>query len=753
MPCERMMPKCAHCGLSTIPFSTYRLSSPIPPVVTVLPRLTSPALGVRIHQGSLLRPTRPLLYRNIVANTLADTPSGYIQDPSNHPRQMVSYERISPQSQSALEAIEMERKLMESESLAFSGYTTLRIQENKKVLLTEASTLAQLQSAVQTLEEELPRLAALVGTVVDKPITSAKLFHLKLQQHQRRLSDNNDVFHVAPAPLPEYEIVTGEDGEDCILRRRKRREDDVEESEEAPLLESLGKEELDPALIQPEKVEVTVRDVNHVRYLLGVGYRRLSKFELAETVLMEILNSDIGNADAIESLLEMYAGMSAAGRIQTLLEFLSREYKREAIRGVGEGGPQASANPTPQLTIPTSVCEGAHSDVVPPDEGIPTYEDHLSDEVTTSSVLTPVELAVTLLADMIVEAAATHCAEHGEGSTCRFFLTALEPFARHLERAFLGLLLEALFRSIDEQHYLARFGNAEAADTEGPVRYNQVSLSPDTVKLVYALVIAFLKTLLARRLDELVVDPLRFRFFVLTKLHAALRSAGRKHESYAFAKQLFDLYRANSSLHRQRMAAAAARSQGGDPNHAPGPSPGGDPNSSATRRREGEGEVGKGALDDQDANYQAALFQYLHDRAQDSAVEGRRLCLAAMDEFPESAAPWETLAMLLRRENPDGAGRDAITAARRGLRLEPLRLSLLLTCATLYREAGQAELSAWLLDRYREVGDRLGQGVGPAGLQAIADEILRVTESHAMPWDTSEKGEAEGTEGREEGGL
>lgn len=739
--------------------------------------------------AALLRPTRVCLYRNVTRNTLADTPSGYIQDPRAGPTSMPRYDSVSRVGAAALEAMERERELLEREELAYNGYTTLRIQALKEVVLNNASTPAELQPTATALEEELAALSAVVGQEVEKPMSTQRLLLLKWQQRQQRLQDRENAFQVPVPQTPAFRVVAAPDGAEVLERPgRDTALPAVHETDDAYLSQNVEAEELKPEALVLDTTVVTVADVNHVRYLLGLTYRRLGRFEEAEKVLYAILAADVTSVDAMESLLEMDTGIEGwAPRIRVLLDYLQVEY----TKAVEEGRLQPAVTDRAATAPPsdggvgafgsaatTSATTSSSSAVPPgsaPSSALPRVDAAADAELSKavaaaaprgtsltraspspppSSLLTggeyatlpqvaPAESAMSLLSDLIVEAAGRTCAADGEGATSRFFIEALGPIVRALGREYGPALLEALFRAVDEQHFMARFDSAD--------------MPPEARKFAFSLVIAFLKALLARRIHEMLPQPERFQFFTLVKLHAALRSSARLHESYTICEQMMRLYRAHSSVYRARVLAmtSAAPRQMGAPSSAFGehhgaaaledeeghvqalPSEGGaDVAAPAVQSPVyGDSTDASGAssaspaseppdvLDDQDANYREALFQYMNDRARDAPVLGRRLCLEAMTEFPRSAAPWETLALLLHKEDPKKNLTDAIVAARRAMELEPLNISVIVTLANLYKAAQRYELHDRMMDRYRLLSYMVEQGASVEDMLATAAEV------------------------------
>ncbi|KAG5478694.1 hypothetical protein LSCM1_06098 [Leishmania martiniquensis] len=734
----------------------------------------------------LLRPTRVCYERNIVRNTLADTPSGYIQDPRAHPVTMPRYDSVSRIGVAALEAMERERELLEREELAYPGYTTLRIQELKRIVASRASTKEELQHTADALREELGTLLAAVGQEVEKPMSTQRLLLLKWQQRQQRLQSRENAFQVGPPSTPAFRVVPQADGTEVIERPgRDTPRAPVHETDDAYLSQAVEAEELPPEALIPEKTIVTINDVNHVRYLLGLTYRQLKQYDKAERMFYDILADDVTNVDAVESLLELDTGIEGwAPRIRVLLDYLDKEYTKAVEEGqlqpasIPDKVPPAHAHcaeehraaldpdPAATLTFTQQPSSSSSSSVFAADAMATTGGIHMIHKPTpgyrTLPQVAPVEVALSLLSDLIVEAAAHKCSSDGEGAASRFFIEAMGPIVRALGLDHGCHLLEALFRAVDEQHFAVRF---DAND-----------MPPEARRFALSLVIAFLKALLARRIHEMLPEPTRFHFFTLVKLHAALRSAGRVHESYRICEELMVLYRANSSVHRARFgaasgaalrrsslsgmppspslsrvessclfgfsavgctgvaaaeaeagkaaaaAASAPPSQAADPSRAPDASPENVAEEAPPSASSRPGEP-PDVLDDQDANYREAFFQYVNDRALDSPALGRRLCMEAMTEFPLCAAPWETLALLLHKEDPTRNLGDAIIAARRAMELEPFNVRVVVTLANFYKASHRYELHDRMMDRYRLLSFMVEEGASEADMIATAAEI------------------------------
>ncbi|KAH8610806.1 hypothetical protein ERJ75_001063500 [Trypanosoma vivax] len=281
-----------------------------------------------------------------------------------------------------------------------------------------------------------------------------------------------------------------------------------------------------------------------------------------------------------------------------------------------------------------------------------------------------VELALVLLSDMIVEAAASHYTIHKEGSTTRYFYEIIYPLVNSLRPLYASMLLFCLFRCLDEHHIASRLKNTAIKESECAI----------------GLVISFLKMLLARRMYEIVEEPILFKFQILSKLHAALCFSDRKHESYSICEQLIAQYRCISQKYCS---------------------------SSESRIENRE------LLDSVEPVYKAALFQYVEDRSNDSLSTGRRLCVQAIEEYPQEAHPWETLALVLHKEDPANNLDDAIVAAKKAFSLNPVNPRVILMLANFYKAQKRYNLYEELLERYRALSTLLENG-------AKEDEINRM---------------------------
>ncbi|PBJ79668.1 hypothetical protein BCY84_02395 [Trypanosoma cruzi cruzi] len=544
-------------------------------------------VNIMVQQRRYVKRSTKLDFRNITENTLADTPSGYIQDPANHPKQMVTYRKIAPEEHALLEEMEIEYDLMHREELAYNGYTTIAIQKWKEIVLKSNSTPEELESACTHLQETLNEMQNMIGYTVKKK-TSTRLLQSSVLQGEKDTTDEhlNDV------------------------------------------------------------VVISENDCNHVRYIIVLAMRRLQDYEKAEKICMEILSSDHSNCDALESLIELYTGTEQPRRLCELFDKIQTWDNEE----------ETESNRTENTVKPSNKERNGNGS-------------HM------------LEVAMVLLSDMIVEAGSLHYMENGEGSTSRFFLEAIFPIIRTIGSQYTSLFLESVFRSMDEQHFAARLESSSENASEQTV----------------GVVISFLKTLLARNLYELVRDPVRFEFHILSKLHSALRYVGRKHESYKICERLIKLYREKSGKYEL---------------------PSG-------RRKQ---EIEQGFLDDLEPAYRLALFQFVEDRAMDSVIVGKRLCIQAVEEFPEEASPWETLALLIHKEDPIKGLDDAVVAAKKAFSLDPKNLSVVLLLANFYKAQKRYQLYDTMMDRYRLLNYIIESGVSDEDMKATLDEIENLDE-------------------------
>ncbi|CBH13272.1 hypothetical protein, conserved [Trypanosoma brucei gambiense DAL972] len=522
-------------------------------------------------------------YRNVVENTLADTPSGYIQDPANYPPQMVTYNKVTPEAQATLDEMERERELMNREELMYKGCTTKAIQEAKAIIFKGDAAQKEIELACVTLQKSLEELVELLGNTVNKGCSDGVVFLVPVRK--------------------------SEEGERSS-----------------------------------EEHVVNIDDCNHVRYVIALGKRRLGDFDGSERMCMDILSIDHGSCDALECLLEIYTGTAQPVKIRGLLDQLVR-WKTE--KNTEEQSMEGNA-----AKITTKL---------------------------KNNQLELVEVALVLLSDIIVEAASLYYLEHKEGSTSRYFYEAILPISRALGRQYTSLLLGSLFRCLDEQHLASLLRGTTLHESE----------------YTMGLVISFLKMLMACKLFREVDDPLRFEFQILSKLHAALRLSGRKHESYKICERLIHLYRANSLKYRFSIGNNAS-------------------------------EDNVDLLDDLESEYKTALFQYVEDRALDSLVVGKRLCIQAIEEYPAESAPWETLALIIHKEQPVSGLDDAIVAARKAFSLDPLNLRIILTLANFYRAQGRHTLCQAMIDHYKLLKYFIEINASEEDIKATLDDIEKL---------------------------
>ncbi|ESL10729.1 hypothetical protein TRSC58_01532 [Trypanosoma rangeli SC58] len=536
----------------------------------------------------VLKRTANLYFRNITENTLADTPSGYIQDPANHPKQMVTYKKISQEGQAALEEMEREYDLMHREELLYNGYTTIAIQKWKEIVLRSSSTQEELEFACMGLKDALNELVTKIGYKVEK-----KSLKRLMQQH-----------------TIEGEKVTTVDSREVVV--------------------------------------ISENDCNHVRYIIALAERRLQNYQKAESICMEILASDHSNFDALESLIELYTGTERPGKLRELFDKIQAWSNKEEVK------PNQNEK---SVKVSSTKHDGNESYIL--------------------------EVAMVLLSDVIIEAASLHYVENGEGSTSRYFLEAISPIVHAIGSQYTSLFLESLFRSMDEQHVAARLKSSAAKGSE----------------VTIGVVISFLKMLLARNVYELVKDPVRFEFYILSKLHSALRYVGREHESYKICERLITLYREKSGKFELQSGKRIP-------------------------------EIEQGSLDDLDPAYRLAVFQFIEDRAMDSLSIGKRLCIQAVEEFPDEASPWEILALILHKEDPINGLDDAVVAAKKAFLLDPKNLSVVLLLASLYKAQKRYQLYDTMMDRYRLLSYLIESGVSDEDMKVTLEEMKDLDERH-----------------------
>ncbi|RNF05456.1 uncharacterized protein Tco025E_07773 [Trypanosoma conorhini] len=502
---------------------------------------------------------------------------------------MVTYRKITPEGQAALEEMEREYDLLHREELAYNGYTTVPIQEWKEIVLKSNSTEEELESACTNLQDKLNELVTKIGCTMKKTLSKR---------------------------LPQIAVAEGE---------KETTDEDAN-----------------------EVVVITENDCNHVRYIIALARRRLRDYDKAESICMEILSSDHSNCDALESLIELYTGTERPGKLCELFDKIQAWSNAEELK------------PNPTETTMEFASAKHHGN---------------------KSYL--LEVAMVLLSDIVIEAASVHYIENGEGSTSRFFLEAISPIIHAIGPQYTSLFLESLFRSMDEQHVAARLKSSTAKGSE------------DTIGVV----ISFLKMLLARNMYELVEDPVRFEFYILSKLHSVLRYAGREHESYKICERLIRLYREKSGKFELPSG-----------KRIPG--------------------VERGSLDDLEPAYRLALFQFVEDRAMDSLSLGKRFCIQAIEEFPDEASPWEILALILHKEDPINGLADAVVAAKKAFSLDPKNLSVVILLANLYKAQKRYQLYDTMMDRYRLLRFLIESAASDEDMKATLEEVKHLDELH-----------------------
>lgn len=275
-----------------------------------------------------------------------------------------------------------------------------------------------------------------------------------------------------------------------------------------------------------------------------------------------------------------------------------------------------------------------------------------------------IDIAYALLGDMCLNGASTALLQHGEGYTMTYILKTLSTIAMAVGQRHMAKLLIVIFGSFDELHHSSLFAK-----------------HPQEREFLTKLVTAFLKTMVARELYKFSEDPTLLHFYVLRRLHTALRSqADRKgSECYGIAEKLLQLYREhkNDAL-------------------------------------SGEDEL---------AEYKVVMFQYVHDRSQDAPVVAHQLCVEAIEEFPTSSIPWKILAVVLFRS---GKLDDAIVAAKKSLSLDATDLSALLVLANLFEAAKKTTLANEIMERYRFLQYMQESDASAEDQAAVMDNALQL---------------------------
>lgn len=206
-------------------------SSSLAATTAVLPSLSVALSGVLFRQT-------PVRLSVIFEGSLANTPSGYIQDPASHPRQMVSYgSEVSQESEALLDRMEREQDLLFSASQFYAGYTTRAVQRAKAVVLASASTQAQVAAALESLKREKAAMVKLLGTRARRPLpiervlglASQREAFLKAQEQQRRREQvggnwiNGENTNIIDGGQDKgFHVVVNADGTETIVRHNRR---------------------------------------------------------------------------------------------------------------------------------------------------------------------------------------------------------------------------------------------------------------------------------------------------------------------------------------------------------------------------------------------------------------------------------------------------------------------------------------------------------------------------------------------------
>lgn len=303
---------------------------------SLLHRKTAASSHARLLFTGPLRATGLLRERQIVKNTLADTPSGYVQDPRVLPSRMVDYRvnnetkgvEMSRISQAVVGALELEKELQGRSELAYDGYTTPLVQWCKSVLLSRANeetlvTKEELKDIVSVLREEALRVQALVGELVPPPLTLEYIVRCRFA-NEKLSSENTSSRGSSSHPSSSgrsYQTQMNLDGSErfCFTcsssSSHSRKAQERQEKEAAAALEkeleetieALEKGRLPLSFMrkgtelaasdehrletkEEEKILVTPTDVHHILFLLCLAYRRLQRFEEAEKIGLRLLH-------------------------------------------------------------------------------------------------------------------------------------------------------------------------------------------------------------------------------------------------------------------------------------------------------------------------------------------------------------------------------------------------------------------------------------------------------------------------------
>lgn len=272
------------------------------------------------------------------------------------------------------------------------------------------------------------------------------------------------------------------------------------------------------------------------------------------------------------------------------------------------------------------------------------------------------DIVYAFLADFLLTAASNYFAEHGEGATTTYIYSLLATLAGAIGPQHMGLMVEFLFNSFDEIHYKSKF--AKERDRE----------------FIAGLVVAFLKTLVARNIGKTTQDPIAFEFHILYKLLFGLRRLKRRQEAYAISERIVRYYRQTA--------------------HTSG-------------RLKDDKEIHE--------MYRDTLLQYVEDRSLDAPEVARQLCIEAIEEFPDSAQPWRVLSAVLHR---DRDLENAIVAAKKAVSIDRNNLASLALLANLFEATGRRTLSEETMERYKLLVIMQEQNASEEDIQGMMDQAL-----------------------------
>lgn len=737
-----------------------------------------PATGGRTGFGAF-RCTSALFVRNITQNTLADTPSGYTQDPRalwGPTEQERDY--LSDRGRETL------AEMAEQRELQYDGYATSRIQYCKALIMSSSSDAAsvspgKLRECVETLKKELQTLQALVGRAAPPP-----------QEELSSSPQPDSTAHTAEAAERSYQVTLRQDGTEVFhftaptaaAAPGSHHPNGMPHSSSAELHQHQQRGAADDGA-----VVVSEEDVHHVRYLLCIALRRLGEYEASNQYAYDILRAHPWNVDAMESVMEVYVGLDSPERVREFLVFL--EAQNAAV--------EAFANHTAALggeELITSQREGGDASLKHPDQ-----EQERVQCAVLPGAATPVELGVGVLADLIMEGAARRVAESGEGACARFYVEVLGSFFKHFTSRQLTMLVEALYRIHDDvfsaakvvvsgggsgspstlqrglglgetgidsflqkaqQHHadakLRERGEVPAITSKKRGEDDDSSTGSSIPQLsqgdvAFLVVTAFHKVCLQRKLYELTNDCNDFQFVSRLRLYESLRLLSREHESY----RIFDTLEAFVvEQGKVREAAAATTAPDGQGSNAT------EPTAVAAARTPSEGASGASSRSNRDRplrveredEFASAYFLCLGDRileehsaaiAREEAAGGSGVrssravqwCMKGMERFPASATPWVLLALLLHHDSASGeeGARDALLAAQRAVTMEPHHLEAVFTLAHLYKQTkGCYSLYQRMVERYELLKHLIVLGASDSDLAATLQEIreLAVEERH-----------------------